>query len=675
LISQNTIQQILGRIDVLDIVGSFVKLKRRGANYLGLCPFHHEKTPSFTVSPAKEIFKCFGCGKSGNSISFLMEHEKLSYVEALKWLAARYQIEVEESQVSPEKKLEQQTSESLLIINQFARDYFTRQLWETEEGKNIGLSYLKERGFTEDVIKKFQIGYAPDKRDGFASEAIAGKYNPELLLKAGLIADRNGQYADNYRDRIIFPIHNNNGKVIGFGARQIKKNEKSPKYINTPENELYVKSMLLYGTYFARHAIDKADECLLVEGYTDVVSLHQAGIENVVASGGTALTQDQLRLIKKYTRNLTIIYDGDAAGIKAAMRGLDMALEERLSVKLVLIPDKEDPDSYVKKLGANAFKDFILQNKKDFILFQIETALKETGTDASKKAALVNQMAETISRIDKTEDFTRQQDYIRQTSQLLNIDESGLNNLVNKFIRNRISLEEKKLPFDEAKVHEENAKKAAENDFSDQTYELLFKDELQEKEIARILLEHGAKKWDEHQQVADFVISELPEDDLIDNETVLKFVKEIRDMREKSILPDRNIFLYHPDSSLSALAVALLHFPYEESSRWKKELSNSTGYQKSLFEQDYKSFIDTLKPENEENLLNFLNMQKDTTHDEVESAISYLKLRKIRKLLMQNQADMEKADAATQQTYFLTHVHLKQLEIELSRKLGSVVIR
>lgn len=675
MISQNTIQQILGRIDIIDVVGSFVKLKRRGANYLGNCPFHHEKTPSFTVSPTKEIFKCFGCGKSGNTISFLMEHEKLSYAEALKWLANRYNVEVEETEASPEKRLAQQTSESLSIINQFAQKFYAKQLFKTEDGQNIGLAYLKERGFTEDTIKKFGIGYAPNERDAFTKEALNNQYNLELLQKAGLVVERSGQSVDNYRDRIIFPIHNNSGKVIGFGARLIKNNDKAPKYINTPENELYVKSKILYGTYFARHAIDKADECLLVEGYTDVTSLHQAGVENVVASGGTSLTQDQLRLIKKYTKNLTIIYDGDAAGVKAAMRGLDMALEESLNVKLVLIPDKEDPDSYVKKVGATALKNFILHNKKDFILFQTEIALKDAGSDANKKAEVVNQIAETISKIDKTEDFTRQQDYIRQTSQLLHIDETGFTNLVNKFIRNRISIQENKLPFEEAKYIEENAKKAADNDYSDQTFNLLFKDELQEKEIARILLEHGYKKWDTSHLIAEHILSELPEEDLIDNETIIRFIHTYKQALTEHVKPEKNFFLYHPDPVISTLAVSLVYFPYEESVHWKRELSQSTGYQKSLFQQDYKAFLDTLRPENEEDLMRFLKMQKDTTNEEVESAINYLKLRKIKRLLLQNQADMEKAEPAEQQTLFLTHVHLKQMEIELSKKLGSVVIK
>jgi DNA primase len=675
VITQNTIQQILSRIDILEVVGGFVRLKRRGANYLGLCPFHNEKTPSFTVSPSKEIFKCFGCGKSGNTISFLMEHEKLSYVESLKWLATKYNIEVEETEASPEQKIQQQTSESLFIINQFAQQFFSKILFETEEGKDIGLTYLKERGFTEDTIKKFGLGYAPDSKDRFAKEAVSKQFNPELLYKSGLVVTRNEQLADNYRDRIIFPVHNNSGKVIGFGARQIKKNDKSPKYINTPGNELYIKSKILYGTYFARHAIDKADECLLVEGYTDVVSLNQAGIENVVASGGTSLTQDQLRLIKKYTKNLTIIYDGDPAGVKAALRGLDMALEESLNVKLVLIPDKEDPDSYVQKIGANQFKNFILHNKKDFILFQLEVSLKDAGADSNKKSEVVNQIAETISKIDKTEDFTKQQDYIRQCSQILSIDETGFTSLVNKFIRNRISLQENKIPFEEAKFIEENARKAEEGNFDDQTFTLLFRDDLQEREIARILLEYGTKKWNNNELIAEHVLSELPEDDLIDNQTVLKLIDEYKKQIAHHHTPDKNYFVYHSDQSISTLAVSLLQFSYEESIHWKRELSQSTGYQKSLFEQDYKSFLNSLKKENEAALMSYLNIGKDNTHGEVESAITYLKLRKIKRLLLQNQSDLERADPSQQANLFLTHQHLKQMEMELSKKLGSVVIR
>ena len=346
MIKQETIQQIVSRIDIIEIISSFIRLKKRGVNYIGLCPFHNEKSPSFTVSPSKEIYKCFGCGRSGNTISFLMEHEKYSYVEALKWLAAKYNVEIEETATTPEFKEQQQVADSLYIINNFARQFFSKILFNSEEGINVGLSYLKERGFREDIIKKFELGYNPEARDTLAKAAIDAQFNSDLLQKAGLVVARDNGLQDNYRGRIIFPVHNHTGKVSGFGARLIRSNDKAPKYINTPENEIYVKSKILYGAYFARQAIDKADECLLVEGYTDVLALHQAGIENVVASGGTSLTTDQLRLIKKYTHNLTILYDGDAAGIKAALRGLDLALEEGLNVKLVLLPNQEDPDSY-----------------------------------------------------------------------------------------------------------------------------------------------------------------------------------------------------------------------------------------------------------------------------------------------------------------------------------------
>jgi len=681
LISQNTIQQILGRIDIIDVVGGFVKLKKRGTNYLGLCPFHNERTPSFTVSPSKEIYKCFGCGKSGNTISFLMEHEKYSYVDSLRWLANRYGIEIEESFATDEQRQQMQVADSLYIINNFAQQFFSKTLFETEEGRDIGLSYLKERGFREDIIKKFQLGYNPEARDSFTKAAIASQYNTELLLKTGLVANRNDQLVDNYRGRIIFPIHNHSGKVLGFGARILKTNDKAPKYINTPENEIYVKSKILYGSYFARMAIDKADECLLVEGYTDVVSLHQAGIENVVASGGTSLTQDQLRLIRKYTNNLTIIYDGDAAGVKAALRGLDLALEEGLNVKLVLIPDKEDPDSYVNKVGASTFNEFVRSNKKDFILFQLEVALKDAGSDSTKKSEVVNSIAETISKINKAEDFTKQQDYIKQCSEILKIDEGGLHALVNKFIRNKISTQEKALPPDsyrdgEARSHEENAQKAAATDYDDSTFNLLFKDELQEKEFARVLLEHGNKKWNEG-VVAEFMLDEILDEGLFDNADVLKLISEYKKAldKERSKL-NKNLFVYSNDAAISSFAVSLLNFPYEASEHWKREFSSSTGYQKKLFEQSYEDFLRSITVGNETELMTFLKMDEDKTHIEVESALSYLKLKKIKRMLLENQVDLEKKHTPEEyRTLAQTHEHLKQMEREISGKLGAVIIK
>ncbi|MGB3004948.1 MAG: DNA primase [Chitinophagaceae bacterium] len=677
MITQATIQQILGRLDIIDVVGGFVKLKKRGSNYLGLCPFHNEKTPSFTVSPSKELYKCFGCGKAGNTVSFIMEHEKYSYVDALKWLANKYGIEIEETYQSDEQRQQLLAADSLFIVNAFAQQFFSTQLFETEEGQDIGLSYLKERGFREEIIKKFQLGYSPEERDAFTKEAIAKQYNTEILVKSGLVANRNDQLVDNYRGRIIFPIHNHSGKVLGFGARILKSNDKAPKYINTPENEIYIKSKILYGSYFARQAIDKADECLLVEGYTDVVSLHQAGIENVVASGGTSLTPDQLRLIRKYSNNLTIIYDGDSAGVKAALRGLDMALEEGLNVKLVLIPDNEDPDSYVNKVGSSPFREFIQKNKKDVILFQLEVALKDAGNDSVKKSEVVNRMAETISRINKAEDFTKQQDYIKQCSEILKIDEAGMHSLVNKFIRERISVLERKLPFEEAKLFEENAKKAEATDFDEATFNLLFKDELQEREIARILLEYGIRKWDETKLVAEHIFEEMVEDSLVDNKEVIRLIAVFKELLKTNPTgASRSFFINHPDSNLSAFAVSLLNFPYEESDHWRKEFSQSTGYQQNLFKQSYEDFIMTLAKDNEEKLMKYLKMDEDKTNDEIESVINYLKLRKIKRMLLENQLDMEKEHNTDEFNMLLqTHEHLKKMEMDLTKKTGAVIIR
>ena len=677
MITQNTIQQILGRLDILDVVGEFVKLKKRGTNYLGLCPFHNEKTPSFTVSPAKEIYKCFGCGKSGNTISFVMEHEKYSYVEALKWLANRYGIEVEETFVSDEQRQQFQVADSLFIINGFAQQFFSRQLFETEEGQDIGLAYFKERGFREEIIRKFQLGYSPERKDAFTKEALAKQYNPDLLIKTGLVASRYDQLVDNYRGRVIFPVHNHSGKVLGFGARILKSNDKAPKYINTPENEIYLKSKILYGSYQARAAIDKLNECLLVEGYTDVISLHQAGIENVVASGGTSLTPDQLRLVKKYTDNLTIIYDGDAAGVKAALRGMDLAFEEGLNVKLVLIPDNEDPDSYVNKVGAARFTEFIQKNKKDFILFQLEIQLRDAGADSVKKAELVNKMAETISKINKAEDFTKQQDYIKQCAEILKIEESGLHALVNKFIRDRIAALERKLPFEEAKHHEENARQAEASNYDDATFNLLFKDELQEREVARILLEFGIKQWDDQKLVAEHMFEEMVDDSLVDNKDVLKLIHVFKSMLQtEADRINKNFFIYHPDTQLSTLAVSLLNFPYEESEHWRREFSQNTGFQQSLFEQGYEDFMRTVAKENGNQLMRFLKMDEDRTHEEVESALNYLKLRKIKRMLLENQLDLEKEH--TPEEYNMlhqTHLHLKQMEMDLVKKLGTVILK
>jgi DNA primase len=646
IIAQNTIQQILSRVDIIDIVGTFVKLKKRGANYLGLCPFHNEKSPSFTVSPAKEIYKCFGCGRSGNSISFLMEAEKYSYVEALRWLANKYGVEIEETETSPEYKQQQQTADSLYIINNFAQQFFSTQLLETDEGQDIALSYLKQRGFREDTIKKFQLGYNPEAKDTFSKAAIAAQYNQEYLLKSGLVNNREDILYDNYRGRIIFPIHNQSGKVLGFGARIIKKNDKAPKYINTPENEIYVKSKVLYGSYFARQPIDKADECLLVEGYTDVVSLHQAGIENVVASGGTALTPDQLRLIKKYTNNLTIIYDGDNAGVKAALRGLDLALEEGLNVHLVLIPDGEDPDSYVNKVGASAFVNFIATNKKDVILFQLNIALAEAGNDYNKKSLVINQIAETIAKINKLEDFSKQQAYIKQSAEILKIEESGLIALVNKHIKEKVYKDETKATRNQEFLNETvDHALQIDNDAA----LLLSKDEQHERAMVRSLLEFGNKPWNDDETVAKYMFDEITENqlvDLIDNKNLVRIIDTYKIWYDNGIEPTTKNFLYHDDVELSTLAVSIMDFNYEISPNWSAHFEGHIPTREDLFKE------------------------------EVFSTLNYLKLRKIKRLIDENQRELEKAIGNDEQMICLqTHQHLKQVEMELTKQLGTVIFR
>ena len=645
MISPQTIQQITSRTDIIDVVGEFVKLKKRGTNYMGLCPFHNEKTPSFTVSPGKEIYKCFGCGKSGNAIGFLMEHEKMGYPEALRWLANRYNIAIEETAVSPEQQQRQLTSDSLYAINQFAQLFYTRQLKESEDGKHIAMAYLEERGFRPHIIDKFLIGFHPDQRDLLSKELVQNQFNPELLVKTGLVVQRGDTLVDNYRGRIIFPIHGVTGKIIGFGARIMGKQQPgSPKYINTPENEIYNKSKILYGLYFAKTAIDRADECLLVEGYTDVISLHQAGIENVVASGGTSLTVDQLRLIRKYTKHLTIVYDGDAAGIKAALRGLDLALEEGLQVQLVLIPDGEDPDSYVTKNGTNALKELIQSKKKDFILFQLEVMLQEAGNDLNRKSAAVNQVAETISKLNKLEDFTRQQDYIRQCAALLKIDETGLTSLVNKFKRERVTKEERKTSVNEQGDWVETGQQPPPGLTDEGALDLLGQDELPEKNIIRVLLLFGLQEWENGITVAEFITQEISEFQL-DIPLMNQFYLEYQRWYDQGWEPGVQNFLNHENEDIRKNTLDICAFPYELSQRWNEYLDSRN------------------------------NVLRDNSRQDVLHSVHYFKLRKIKKMMEENQRDLENATPDTIRQFLEIHRHLKKLEIELTKTMGAVIVK
>ena len=435
MIDQITRDKILDAANIVDVVSEFVTLRKRGVNYVGLCPFHTDKTPSFYISPSKNICKCFSCGEGGSPVYFIMKHEQLSYHDALRYLAKKYNIEVQERELSNEEKLAQNDRESMFIINTWAQKHFNTRLHEHEEGKTIGLRYFVERGFREDTIQKFQLGYSLEKKDDLYQTAIQLGYKKEYLEKTGLVTFYdNGTANDRYRGRVIFPIHTISGKIVGFGGRILKKNEKTAKYVNSPESEIYHKSNELYGIYFAKQAIAKADKCYLVEGYTDVISMHQSGVENVVASSGTALTHGQIHMIHRVTNNITLIYDGDAAGIKAAIRGVDLLLEEGMNVKIVLLPDGEDPDSFARKNNAFEFSLYIQQNETDFIRFKTKLLLNEAGDDPIKRANLISEIIQSVAVIP---DNIIRSVYIKECSNLLEIKEQTLLNELNKIRENK----------------------------------------------------------------------------------------------------------------------------------------------------------------------------------------------------------------------------------------------
>ncbi|MBR3951536.1 MAG: DNA primase [Bacteroidaceae bacterium] len=435
MIDQHTIDRIIEAANIVEVVSDFVTLRRRGVNYVGLCPFHDEKTPSFSVSPARGICKCFSCGKGGNSVHFIMEHEQVSYYEALKYLARKYNIEIQERQLSEEEKQRKSDRESMLIVNDFAQKFFTTNLLENVEGRSIGLGYFRERGFGEDIIKKFGLGYSPEKRDALAQEALKKGYKKDYLLKTGLcIESQQGVLYDRYKGRVIFPIHSLSGKVIAFGGRILKKDERAAKYVNSPESEVYHKSDVLYGIYHAKQAIVKNDFCYLVEGYTDVLSMHQAGIENVVASSGTSLTPGQIRLIHRFTNNITVLYDGDAAGIKASLRGIDLILQEGLNIKVVLLPDGDDPDSFSKKQSAADFTAYIRAHETDFIRFKTNLLLEGAGNDPIKRATLIGDIVRSIAIIP---DNILRTIYVQDCARLLSVDEKMLMREVNNIHRDK----------------------------------------------------------------------------------------------------------------------------------------------------------------------------------------------------------------------------------------------
>lgn len=444
-ISENTKRAIIESARIEEVVGEFVSLKKRGANYLGLCPFHQEKTPSFIVSPAKGIFKCFGCGKGGDSVSFLMEHEHFDYVAALRYLAQKYNVEIEEQELTPEQQREENDRESLYEVTRFASEYFIKNLWEGEQGRAVGLSYFRERRFTDAIIKQFQLGYCTDDWDAFTRNAIQKGYDKKYLVQSGLTIEKedSGKLYDRFRGRVIFPIHSLSGRVLGFGGRILVNDKSKAKYVNSPESEIYHKSNVLYAMPFAKREIVAQDMAYMVEGYADVISMHQAGITNVVASSGTSLTEDQIKLISRFTKNLTLLYDGDAAGIKASLRGIDMVLAKDMNVRVVLLPDGQDPDDFARAHSTEDILRYLKDNAADFITFKTRLLLEDAGNDPIKRAELIENILTSISVIP---DGIKRTVYIQECSRMLSIPEEDLHHRINRILRNDF---QKHLPKEE----------------------------------------------------------------------------------------------------------------------------------------------------------------------------------------------------------------------------------
>ena len=601
MIKPETIQKIFDTARIEEVVGDFVTLKRRGVNYIGLCPFHNEKTPSFTVSPAKGIFKCFGCGKAGNAVKFVMEHEHYSYPEALKYLAKKYGIEVEETELTSEEKQQMDERDALFAVNTFISNYFQGQLFESEEGKAVGLTYFKERGFLESTIKKFQLGYSPDAWEACSKYALGHGYGKEVLVKTGLSIDKGDRLIDRFRGRVMFPIHNLTGKVIGFGGRILSSEKSKAKYVNSPESDIYNKSKSLYGIFFARNAIVKYDNCFLVEGYTDVISLHQAGIENVVASSGTSLTEDQIKLIKRFTPNITILYDGDPAGIKASFRGIDLILYQGMNVKIVLFPEGEDPDSYARGHTSTELEEFIQREAVDFIKFKTRLLLDETLGDPVARVSLIKEIVQTIAHIP---DAINRTVYIQECSNLMDIPEQTLMNELNKLLREkyRKGLRQKEgrsgvVPAETATV----ARTQPEADPLDISEH--------EKQVVRLLLLYGNQRItipeiikdefgneireEREEYVARFILQNLDSDGIrFENETYNRFVDEINRLAQGGRIPDEHYFVNHPDEKMASEAVSLIATPYELSDNWEK----NKIYVKNEKDDLLKTIITTLNP-------------------------------------------------------------------------------
>ncbi|MDF3077737.1 MAG: primase [Sphingobacteriaceae bacterium] len=639
MIAKETVDKILETAQIEEVVGDFVQLKKRGTSLIGNCPFHNEKTPSFHVSVSKGIYKCFGCGKGGDSVRFVMDHEKYSYPEALKYLANKYRIEIEETEQSPEQLIADSRRESLFIVSAWAGKFFQQAMWETEEGKSIGLSYFKERGFRDDIIKKFELGYSPDGWAAMTDKAIAEGHKEEFLEATGLaIRNDKGKLYDRFRGRVMFPINNFTGRLIGFGGRTLKTDKNVPKYVNSPESDIYHKSNVLYGLFHAKKAIRDEDNCYLVEGYADVLSVHQAGIENVVASSGTSLTIEQIRLIGRFTKNITILYDGDAAGIKASLRGLDMILEEGLNVKVVLFPDGHDPDSYAMLVGSSAFKTYIEQKRQDFILYKTTMLLKDAGTDPIKRSGVIREVVESIAKIP---DSIKASVFVRECSSLMQIEERVLISELNKM---RLAKQKKEsstpAPLPPPDGFYETP---LEGDASSSP------DEAQEKEIIRLLLTYGHQlvNWDEitDTYIAPYMLTNLSDVEF-DHPQSKQILEEYKTRMEKGELPTEQDFIKHPDATISELAISLISSPYVLSDNW---------YAKRKI---------------------YVKNETENLRATILGGIFHLKKRKVDHILKNIRTEIQtETDADNQAILMQRYLRVKEVEKGISSFLGSVIVK
>ena len=582
MIDQATIDRILDAAQIVEVVSDFVTLRKRGVNYVGLCPFHNEKTPSFSVSPSKGLCKCFSCGKGGNAVHFIMEHEQMSYPEALRYLAKKYNIEIKERELTNEEKEVQSNRESMFIVNNFARDYFQNILKNHVDGRKIGLAYFRQRGFRDDIIDKFQLGFSTEGRDALAQEALRKGFKQEFLVKTGLCYETDDhKLRDRFWGRVMFPVHTLSGKVVAFGGRGLStENKKLAKYVNSPESEIYHKSNELYGIYFAKQAIVKQDRCFLVEGYTDVISMHQSGVENVVASSGTSLTPGQIRLIHRFTNNITVLYDGDMAGIKASIRGIDMLLEEGMNIKVCLLPDGDDPDSFARKHNATEFQNFIQEHETDFIRFKAQLLMEDAGKDPMKRAELINDIVRSIAVI--PEAIVRDV-YIKECGQLLRIEDKLLVSEVAKRRELQAEKGNKPIASNNAPTPQpgEMPPPFPPEEMEADTYQSFIPQEGKEGQefykyerlIIQMIVRYGEKVMcnltDEEGNevpvtVVEYVINDLKEDELaFHNPLHRRILSEASEHIHDQEFASERFFVAHPDPKISTIATELASDRYQ----------------------------------------------------------------------------------------------------------------